>query len=108
MRSYDFGYGKPLSCAWWAIEYDGVLYRILELYGCTDSPNEGIRWTPDQQFQENARIEREMCIRDSACGTFSPNDGTARCGKGQKHGLDHGADHDCGGHIDQDLSLLHI
>lgn len=37
-----------------------------------------------------------------ACGTFIPNDGTARCGKGQKHGLDHGADHDRGGHIAQD------
>ena len=59
MRSYDFGYGKPFSCAWWAIDYDGVLYRILELYGCGDSPNEGLRWTPDQQFREIARIERE-------------------------------------------------
>ena len=29
MRSYDFGYGKPFSCAWWAIDYDGVIYRIL-------------------------------------------------------------------------------
>ena len=36
-----------------------MLYRILELYGCGDSPNEGIRWTPDQQFREIARIERE-------------------------------------------------
>ena len=34
-RSYDFGYGRPFSCAWWAVDYDGVLYRILELYGCT-------------------------------------------------------------------------
>lgn len=59
-RSYDFGYGKPFSCAWWAMNYDGVLYRILELYGCRkDSPNEGVRWTPDQQFKEIARIERE-------------------------------------------------
>jgi hypothetical protein len=58
-RSYDFGYGKPFSCAWWALDYDGVLYRILELYGCTDTPNEGLRWTPDQQFKEIARIERE-------------------------------------------------
>jgi hypothetical protein len=58
-RSYDFGYGKPFSCAWWAIDYDGILYRILELYGCTDTPNEGLRWTPDQQFKEIARIERE-------------------------------------------------
>lgn len=58
-RSYDFGYAKPFSCAWWAIDYDGVLYRILELYGCTGTPNEGTKWTPDQQFGEIARIERE-------------------------------------------------
>ena len=59
LRSYDFGYGKPFSCAWWAINYDGVLYRIMELYGCTDTPNEGVRWTPDIQFAEIARMERE-------------------------------------------------
>lgn len=59
-RSYDFGYGKPFSCAWWAMNYDGVLYRIFELYGCIkDMPNEGLKWTPDQQFKEIARIERE-------------------------------------------------
>ena len=59
VRSYDFGYGKPFSCAWWAVDYEGVIYRILELYGCTGTPNEGLRWTPDRQFQEIARIERE-------------------------------------------------
>lgn len=58
-RSYDFGYNKPFSCAWWAVDYDGVIYRILELYGCTDTPNEGVKWTPEKQFQEIARIERE-------------------------------------------------
>ena len=59
VRSYDFGYGKPFSCAWWAIDYDGVIYRIMELYGCSGTPNEGLRWTPDKQFQEISRIERE-------------------------------------------------
>lgn len=58
-RSYDFGYGKPFSCAWWAVDYDGRIYRILELYGCTETPNEGVKWTPDRQFQEIARIERD-------------------------------------------------
>ena len=58
MRSYDFGYNKPFSCAWWAIDYDGVLYRIMELYGCTDTPNEGVKWTPDQQFRKIAEIEK--------------------------------------------------
>ena len=58
-RSYDFGYGKPFSCAWWAVDYDGVIYRILELYGCTQTPNEGVKWTPDRQFAEIAKIERQ-------------------------------------------------
>ena len=58
-RSYDWGYGKPFSFGWWAIDYDGVLYRILELYGCTQNPNEGVKWTVDRQMQEAARIERE-------------------------------------------------
>ena len=58
-RSYDFGYAKPFSCAWWAMDYDGTLYRIMELYGCTDTPNEGLKWTPDKQFEEIAKVERE-------------------------------------------------
>lgn len=58
-RSYDFGYAKPFSCAWWAMDYDGTLYRIMELYGCTETPNEGLKWTPDKQFEEIAKIERE-------------------------------------------------
>ena len=59
VRSYDFGYAKPFSCAWWAVDYDGTIYRIMELYGCTQTPNEGVKWTPDKQFEEIARIERE-------------------------------------------------
>lgn len=58
-RSYDFGYEKPFSCAWWAVDYDGTIYRIMELYGCTDTPNEGVKWTPDQQFREIKRIEQQ-------------------------------------------------
>lgn len=58
-RSYDFGYAKPFSCGWWAVDHDGTLYRIMELYGCTATPNEGVKWTPDRQFAEIARIERE-------------------------------------------------
>ena len=58
-RSYDFGYAKPFSCGWWAVDYDGVIYRILELYGCTSTPDEGVLWTPDKQFREIRRIEDE-------------------------------------------------
>ncbi|MCQ2463871.1 MAG: Terminase-like family protein, partial [Clostridia bacterium] len=58
-RSYDFGYHRPFSCAWWAVDREGVLYRILELYGCTATPNDGVRWSPEKQFSEISRIERE-------------------------------------------------
>lgn len=59
-RSYDHGYAKPFSCAWWACDYDGRLYRILELYGCVPrEENVGVKWTTDEIFAEIARIERE-------------------------------------------------
>ena len=57
-RSYDFGYAKPFSCAWWAVDFDGCSYRILELYGCTETPNEGVRWTPEKQFAKIREIEQ--------------------------------------------------
>lgn len=56
-RSYDFGYAKPFSCAWYAIDFDGNIYRIMELYGCTDTPNEGVKWSPDEQFRKIREIE---------------------------------------------------
>ena len=58
-RSYDFGFGKPFACNWYAVDYDGCAYMIAELYGCTGTPNEGVKWSPEQQFREIARIERE-------------------------------------------------
>ena len=59
MRSYDFGYNKPFSLGYWAVDYDGVLYRILEIYGCTQTPNEGVKWSPDEQFKRISQFERE-------------------------------------------------
>ena len=58
MRSYDFGYNKPFSLGYWAIDYDGILYRLMDVYGCTQTPDEGVKWTPDEQFKHFAEIER--------------------------------------------------
>lgn len=59
-RSFDFGYAKPFSLAWWAVDYDGRFYRILELYGCVvNEPNTGVKWTPNEIFKEARRIEDE-------------------------------------------------
>lgn len=59
MRSYDFGYNKPFSLGYWAVDYDGVLYRIMEMYGCTQTPDEGVKWSPDEQFKRIAELERD-------------------------------------------------
>jgi hypothetical protein len=58
-RSYDFGYGKPFSICWYAVDENDVAYMILELYGCTQTPNEGVRWSASQQFDKVCEIERE-------------------------------------------------
>ena len=59
-RSFDWGYNRPFSVGWWAVDYEGVVYRFLELYGCKDdAPNEGLKWIPNQLFAEVQRLERE-------------------------------------------------
>lgn len=58
-RGFDFGYAKPFSIGWFAVSPDGVLYHILELYGCTNEPNTGVKWEPNQIFREVKRIENE-------------------------------------------------
>ena len=58
-RSFDWGYNRPFSCGWWAIDRDGVAYRIAEYYGCTETPNEGLRWEPNKVFSELRRVENE-------------------------------------------------
>lgn len=33
-QGFDWGYSKPYSIGWYAIDYDGRAYRIREYYGC--------------------------------------------------------------------------
>lgn len=58
-RSFDWGFNKPYSCAWWTVDYDGRLYRILESYGCTGTPNEGVKWDQNKVFETIKTIEKE-------------------------------------------------
>lgn len=56
-RSYDFGYAKPFSVGWYAVDYEGCVYRIRELYGCKEGePNVGLKLDPAEQ----ARMIREV------------------------------------------------
>ena len=58
-RGFDWGYSRPFSVGWYAEDRDGVLYRIRELYGCTRTPNEGVRWEAARVAAEIRRIESE-------------------------------------------------
>ena len=58
-RSFDWGYSRPFSVGWYAEDKDGTLYRIRELYGCTKTPNEGVRWEASRVASEIKRIENE-------------------------------------------------
>jgi len=63
VRGFDWGSYRPFSVGWYAISEknengDCTIYRIHELYGCTDTPNEGVKWTDDRIFSEVAAIER--------------------------------------------------
>ena len=58
-RSFDWGFSKPFSCDWWAVDHDGKAYLILQYYGCTGEPDEGLKMDPYRVFSEVRRIERE-------------------------------------------------
>lgn len=55
----DWGFAKPFSVGWYAIDYDGMPYRYREWYGCKDGePNVGLRMTADQVAK--GILEREQ------------------------------------------------
>ena len=58
-RGFDFGYSRPFSVGWYALDHDNRLYRIRELYGCTGTPNEGVRWEPAEIARQIKKVESE-------------------------------------------------
>lgn len=58
-RGFDWGYSRPFSVGWYAVDQDRRIYRIRELYGCTGTPNVGVKWEPAKVAQEIKRIESE-------------------------------------------------
>ena len=64
----DWGYAKPFSVGWYALDYDGVLYRYREWYGCkretegvSDGADVGLKmqaWEVAQGIVERERGEK--------------------------------------------------
>lgn len=45
-RGFDWGYSKPFSVGWYAVDHENRIYRIAEFYGCTQTENEGVKYEP--------------------------------------------------------------
>ena len=56
-RGLDWGYSRPFSVGWFAVDHDNRIYRIKEMYGCTKTPNTGIKWTPQQCAKMIKQVE---------------------------------------------------
>lgn len=72
-RSFDFGYAKPFAVQWWAVDTDGRVYLYRQLYGCTDTPNEGVKWEPKKIAREIRRIEDEQEKGNTIIGIADPS-----------------------------------
>lgn len=55
--SLDWGYAKPFSVGWYAVDQDRRMYRIREYYGCTGTPNEGVKLEPTEVAMKIREIE---------------------------------------------------
>lgn len=58
-RGFDWGYSRPFAVGWYAVDHQGRMYLIRELYGCTGEPNVGVKWPPDKVAREIRRVEAE-------------------------------------------------
>lgn len=56
-RGFDFGYAKPFSVGWYAVDESGKIYRIKEYYGCTGTPNQGLCIDPIEQARNIRELE---------------------------------------------------
>ena len=56
-RGFDWGYSKPFSVGWYAVDHENRVYRIAEFYGCTQTANEGVKYEPAKLAKSIAEVE---------------------------------------------------
>lgn len=60
----DWGYGKPFSIGWYAIDYDGIMYRYREWYGCKEGERDvGLKMIAGDVAEGILQLEGEENIR---------------------------------------------
>ena len=55
----DWGYSRPFSVQWWAVDHDRRMYHIREYYGCTGTPNQGVMMEPTEVARKIKEIEAD-------------------------------------------------
>lgn len=79
---FDWGFAKPFSCGWYALDYDGVLYRYREWYGCKESePDVGLKmpaYEVARGILERERGDPKMRMRIADPSIWHPRPQTRR------------------------------
>ncbi len=57
-RGFDWGYSKPFSVGWFAVDHSGRIYRFKEWYGCAKEANTGLQLTVQEVAAKIAEMER--------------------------------------------------
>jgi len=55
----DWGYSRPFSVGWYAVDHERRMYRIREYYGCTGTPNVGLQMEPSEVARKIREIEAD-------------------------------------------------
>jgi len=55
----DWGYSRPFSVGWYAVDHERRMYRIREYYGCTGTPNVGLQMEPAEVARKIREIEED-------------------------------------------------
>lgn len=72
-RSFDFGYTKPFSVGWWAVDHDGTIYRWAEWYGSDGTPNVGLKLTVEEIAKGIKEFERSHMLDGRVVGYGDPS-----------------------------------
>ena len=62
-RAFDWGYAKPFSVGWYYENYDGLVVRFREWYGCIEGqPDKGLRMSPKEVAKGILDYEKDLQI----------------------------------------------
>ncbi len=71
-RSFDFGYAKPFSVLWWALDFDDTVYLVHEWYGASDA-DVGLKLTAGEIADGILNREKELFPERTITGPADPS-----------------------------------